>query len=285
MSVRPDRNLDTWNQIDVASYYASLSYLTPCEQLLFDEYLGPGMAILDLGVGGGRTTSYLSSIASRYVGADYAAEMIAACQKRFPHLEFKTVDAADLSMFPTATFDAVVMAFNTIDNVIPEEARHRALREIHRVLKPNGVLIFSSHNIRSIFARPAWKSARLASLARHLAGDGSAWYRPLLGALTAARVPLAVYRAVVQSIGRIARRCTTPGFWRGEGYLTDSSHGGTTIHFGTPDKVEEELVQFGFRLQRYLGDDYPRVSRILVTGWYYYVSSRVETAGLKVICK
>ena len=40
------------------------------------------MAILDLGVGGGRTTPHLSSIAARYVGADYAAEMVARCQDK-----------------------------------------------------------------------------------------------------------------------------------------------------------------------------------------------------------
>ena len=74
-------NLATWSKPEVASYYSSLTYLTPCEQLLFDKYLRPGMAILDMGVGGGRTTPYLSSIAGRYVGADYSAEMIAAMRR------------------------------------------------------------------------------------------------------------------------------------------------------------------------------------------------------------
>jgi SAM-dependent methyltransferase len=275
-------NLDTWNSPEVASYYSALTYLTPCERLLFDEYLKPGMAILDLGVGGGRTTPYLSSLASRYVGADYAAEMIAACQRKFPNLEFETVDAADLSRFSAASFDAVVMAFNTMDNIIPDESRYRALRELHRVLKPNGVLLFSSHNMRSILLRPSWNPERLVKLAKQLVGGDSVLYRPLLWSLTGMRVVIAVSQSLVGSIARIARRLPTRAFWRGEGYLMDKAHGGTTIHCATPERAERELARFGFRRLRVLGDDYPHVSRRYITDWYYYVFARAEAA--KVQC-
>ncbi len=91
-----DPNIRTYNSPEVAGHYAALDYLTPCERLLFDQYLKPGMDILDLGVGGGRLTAHLSSIARRYVGADYAAEMVAACRKKFPQLEFEVANAADL---------------------------------------------------------------------------------------------------------------------------------------------------------------------------------------------
>jgi ubiquinone/menaquinone biosynthesis C-methylase UbiE len=268
-------NLDTWNTPEVASYYSSLTYLTPCERLLFDEYLKSGMAILDLGVGGGRTTAYLSSIASRYVGADYAGEMVAACQKKFPDLEFQTVDASDLSRFPAASFDAVVMAFNGIDNLIPDESRWRAWSEMHRVLKPQGVLIFSSHSPRSILVRPSWNPKRLESLAKRLAGE-SALYRPLLWSLTGVRAVIAGLQSLVHSLFRIAKKAPTRTFWLGDGYLIDSAHGGTRIHYSTPKKVEHELARFGFRRLRTLGDDYPRVSRSLVTDWYYYVFVRTD---------
>src|SRR5271157_976370 len=94
---QPDPNILTYNAPEVAEYYAGLNYLTACERQLFEAYLRPGMAILDLGVGGGRTTAYLSSIASRYAGVDYASEMIASCRKKFPQLEFDVGNAADLS--------------------------------------------------------------------------------------------------------------------------------------------------------------------------------------------
>src|SRR5580704_19256322 len=112
---KPDPNIYTYNSPEIASYYAALNYLTACERLLFDKYLRPGMDILDLGVGGGRLTPHLSSIAGRYVGADYGVEMVAACRKKFPQLEFEVANAADLSSFASSSFDAVVMAFNAFD--------------------------------------------------------------------------------------------------------------------------------------------------------------------------
>jgi ubiquinone/menaquinone biosynthesis C-methylase UbiE len=269
----PDANLETWSKPEVASYYSSLTYLTPCERLLFDAYLKPGMAILDLGVGGGRTTPHLSSVAGRYVGADYSGEMIAACRKKFPGLQFETLDAADLSMFADSRFDAVVLSFNTIDNLIPDESRHKAWREARRVLKPQGVLIFSSHNMRSIFVRPSWNPQRLGNLAKQIVGD-SVLYRPVLWSLTAGRVAVAMLQALGRSIVRIMRRLPTNGFWRGDGYLVDTSHGWTKIHFSTPAITEQELSKIGFRQVRVLGDDYPLTSRHLVTDWYYYVFSK-----------
>ena len=98
-----DPNLDIFNAPEVASYYSSLNYLTPCERLLFDQYLSWGMTILESGSGWRRKTSYLSSIAGRYVGADYAAAMIAACQRKFPNLEFEVVGATDLSIFTASS--------------------------------------------------------------------------------------------------------------------------------------------------------------------------------------
>ena len=73
-------NLQTYDAPEVAAHYATLDYLTPCERVLFETYIPAGSAILDLGVGGGRTTSYLANRASRYVGVDYAPAMVKACR-------------------------------------------------------------------------------------------------------------------------------------------------------------------------------------------------------------
>ena len=155
----------------MATYYASLNYLSPCEQALFAEFLKPGDAILDLGVGGGRTTPYLSRLASRYVGVDYAPKMVAACREKFPQLEFLVADATNLALLADGNFDSVVMAFNGIDALVPSEARRRCLAEIHRALKNGGVFIFSSHNPRAVFLRPAWNPKKIAELAQSLAGQ------------------------------------------------------------------------------------------------------------------
>jgi SAM-dependent methyltransferase len=270
-TARHDPNLVRYNAPEVAQYYAALNYLTPCEQLLFDNYLKPGMAILDLGVGGGRTTPYLSSIAQRYVGVDYAEKMIAECRQKFPQLEFHLANAADLSQFFSSSFDAVVMAFNGMDYLLPDDARLRALREIHRVLRSEDILIFSSHNARAFFLRPAWNPQRVRALAESIVGSRGILFRPVLWFLMGVRVTVAVLWSVLVSLGRVARRLPTRTFWQGRGYRMDPAHGGLKTHLATPRKVKQEVEQFGFRLLRVVGDDYPRVSRLFCTGWYYYV--------------
>ncbi len=267
-----------FNTPEVAEYYAALNYLTPCEQSLFEAHLRPGMAILDLGVGGGRTTPYLSALASRYVGVDCASEMIAACRKKFPQLEFELASADDLSRFSSSSFDAAIMAFNGIDCLVPNESRLRALREISRVLKPEGILIFSSHNPRSIGVRPSWNPQRVRNLALKVVGGGSVLFPPLLLCLTAARVMLAGLQAALHSLLRTARRLPTLTFWRGHGYEVDPAHGGVQTHYASPDRVARELSRLNFRLLQVLGDDYPRASRRYVTDWYYYVFSKTGAA-------
>jgi SAM-dependent methyltransferase len=273
-----DPNLPVYNRSEVAAYYASLDYLSPCEQALFGEFLKPGDAILDLGVGGGRTTRYLSSLASRYVGVDYAPNMVAACREKFPQLEFLVADATNLALLADGNFDSVVMAFNGIDALFPSEARRRCLAEIHRVLKNGGVFIFSSHNPRAVFLRPAWNPKRIDDLAQMLAGQRKGLLKPMRILLLWLRVVAALARSAMDSALRLLRRVPRRAFWTGDGYMLDPAHGGVLTHYAIPERVIAELEQQGFQFLRLAGDDYPRHSRVYVTDWYYYVFRKAETS-------
>ena len=103
----------------------------------------PQPAILDLGVGGGRTAGLLAPHAGRYVGIDYLPEMVERARRNFPDLDFRQADARDLSAFPSASFDVVVFSCNGIDSVDPE-GRAAVMREVGRALRPGGVFVFSS---------------------------------------------------------------------------------------------------------------------------------------------
>lgn len=262
-------NLQTYEAHEVVEHYASLDYLTPCERLLFDAYIPQGSAILDLGVGGGRTTSYLTARASHYVGVDYSTEMVKTCRDKFPALQFAVADAADLSVFPDASFDAVVFAFNGIDYVLPDDRRRNCLRHIDRVLKTRGVLIFSSHNPRAVIVRRTWNQTRLRSIARRYSVAGVHW--PLWMLLASARAAFALAATICATLRLAASRIPSSTFWRGEGTLLDPVHGGLLTHYASPTHVLTELSTFRFRLERILGDDYPRTSSLYATGWYYYV--------------
>jgi len=101
--------------------------------------------VLDIGVGGGRTTSVLRSLSSDYVAIDYMPEMVARCRRRFPFVDVQVGDARDLSRFADDTFHLVVFSYCGIDAVNHED-RPRILSEARRVLRPNGVFWFSTLN-------------------------------------------------------------------------------------------------------------------------------------------
>jgi SAM-dependent methyltransferase len=115
--------------------------------------------ILDIGVGGGRTTPFLTEISKDYHGIDYSPQMIERSKRRYPEVDFRVCDARDLSQFRDAGFDLVFFSFNGID-YIDHTGRIRALAEIRRVLSNGGAFAFSSHN-RASASRSAWNLKHL----------------------------------------------------------------------------------------------------------------------------
>jgi SAM-dependent methyltransferase len=269
-SANHTRNLRVYRAAETVAYYTEFDELTPAERLLFETRLKPGSAILDLGVGAGRTTPYLSGIASDYIAVDYSEEMIRACRMKYPHLRFEVADAADLSLFPDEFFEAVVFSFNGIDNLVPDEKRWQCIRECFRVLKPGGTFIFSCHNPRSLVVGWEWDWHRLRIKAKEKSGWKKILAVPVLAGLSIARLGLATYRAAVRSIPRTLRRIKTRTFWTGEGYEFDPAHGGLWTHYSVPKRVIAELNTFRFKLLQLLPEDYPRTGSIWETRWFYY---------------
>ena len=58
-----DSCLRVYNDPGIVAYYDRERDLHQSERLLFETYLRKGMAILDIGVGAGRTTPHLSALA------------------------------------------------------------------------------------------------------------------------------------------------------------------------------------------------------------------------------
>jgi len=71
--------------------------------------------------------------------------MVKSCRKRFVNVRFIHGDVRDMSEFTEREFDYIMFSFNGLDSVDHED-RLIGLREIHRVLKQNGLFVFSSHN-------------------------------------------------------------------------------------------------------------------------------------------
>ena len=269
-SLARDPNLRVYDSAEVAEHYAGLAYLTPCEQHMFESHVRVGSRVLEIGVGGGRVSGYLLQRASSYTGVDYAPKMVEACRQKHPAADFRVTDASDLSAFSDGSFDNVVMAFNTIDYLVPDLARARCLTEVRRVLKPSGVLILSSHNPRAVLLAPAWNRERLRSMAARLGGGRPFTRKLVYGGLTGARAILAVAQSLVNSARRAVQRLPSRTFWRGQGYLLDAVHGGLRTHYWVPAQCIAELASHGFRVLEVRGDVRSGREHPLFTDWYYY---------------
>jgi len=122
--------------------------LWPEEKMIFEKYETyiRGKAVLDIGCGAGRLVHALKELTQAYVGIDYSEGMIAACKQECDSTKFIQCDASDMTIFGDESFDFILFTFNGID-CLSHEKRTRALEEIHRVLKYDGVFAFSTHNL------------------------------------------------------------------------------------------------------------------------------------------
>ncbi|MGZ3863967.1 MAG: class I SAM-dependent methyltransferase [Bacteroidia bacterium] len=154
-----DKNLATYTLNEVVSYYRNYNVLQKPEIKIL-EMLGEDlkkMSMLDIGIGGGRTTHFLCPLVKQYTGIDYSEKMVKSCiesfKGKFSNAAFYCEDARTLGKFPDNSFDFVLFSFNGIDYV-NETERTQILIQINRVLKSGGVFCFSSHNITSLGFMP-----------------------------------------------------------------------------------------------------------------------------------
>jgi ubiquinone/menaquinone biosynthesis C-methylase UbiE len=153
-----DVNKMTYQERKVVLYYLGRANLQKPEETILDMFrtrLG-NMRMLDIGVGGGRTTCHFALLTKEYVGTDYSDSMISACRERFPNarqkgISFEVLDVRAMNIFPNESFDFIMFSFNGID-CLSHEDRLKALQEIKRVAKRSAYFFFSTHNL-SAFRR------------------------------------------------------------------------------------------------------------------------------------
>jgi SAM-dependent methyltransferase len=140
-------NKRTYGAAKVVNWYERLDFILKPEQVIL-ESLTPlirSKKLLDIGIGGGRTTKFLLEISNDYTGIDYTPRCVEVAKNRYPKANILCCDARDLRAFSHGSFDFVLFAFNGIDYVVHED-RIKVLNEIRRVLKPRGLFVFSTHN-------------------------------------------------------------------------------------------------------------------------------------------
>ena len=128
------------NPAGLVSFYIHRHYLK--------KYVRFQDLVLEVGAGAGRFTIELAKLNAIVTVGDISSEQLRLNQKYVAQHKCETavesrlqLDIVDLSMFEAATFDIVVCYGGALSYVL--EQADAALREMLRVLKPNGYLLLS----------------------------------------------------------------------------------------------------------------------------------------------
>jgi SAM-dependent methyltransferase len=110
----------------------------PLWQTIKDELKVPGR-LLEAGCGTGQWVQFLGKFGHETFGVDYAASGLEVGKRYNPNLKLIQADFRNLP-FDSESFDYIV-SFGAIEHDI--DGPQKALREFHRILKPQGKLLCS----------------------------------------------------------------------------------------------------------------------------------------------
>lgn len=242
------KNRLTFDEPKTVLHYSTLDFLFRSERVLFSRFLEPSMRVLDIGVGGGRTTANLLSHES-YIGIDRSPAMIEACRRRFPERRFEVIDVTQGLPYAKTSFEAIVFSFNGLGYLYPDRTRRLFFDEACRVLGDEGVLIFSLHHPDEWIRLPTLKDASVT------------------------RIVWRIARSFVLSVASIVCYPFRAATWLGKGWTYDSAHGGLYTFRSRPELIYKELHQSGFDLIEWTTAPEPGMSRF-AQPWIYYVARK-----------
>ena len=123
--------------------------------------VGPGIRLLDAGCGRGEVLRAAAAAGAEVAGADYSRDAVDVARETLSGVsgaDIRRADVAELP-WPDASFDRILFG-DVIEHLDPEHGR-RALRELHRVLRPGGRLLVHTAPNR-LFTTGVWPLARAA---------------------------------------------------------------------------------------------------------------------------
>jgi 2-polyprenyl-3-methyl-5-hydroxy-6-metoxy-1,4-benzoquinol methylase len=128
----------------------------PIHQRLYKAYIAAQEYIkgdvLEVGCGEGRGVEVLISQAKSFTAVDKIQSAIDTLQKKFPNGHFMQMNIPPFGGLKDNTYD-VIVSFQVIEH-IEDDALY--LKEIHRVLKPGGVVLITTPNRKLSLTRNPW---------------------------------------------------------------------------------------------------------------------------------
>ena len=222
--------------------------------------LKAGDHVLDIGAGTGRLTEFVAGLVGptgRVVGIDPLEYRISIARLRESKtLTFETGRAEDLSHYGDGAFDAVYL--NSVLHWIDDKAR--ALKEIHRVLKPGGRL---GLNVQDP-SKPHESRALLRQAIRQVGlGNRHAESHPVLGVSDdelrrlLGEAGFTEYRSDLRSLVEVHRDADSLIRWSEASAFGNFLDGFSdtereVVRLAFTDLLEIKRVPDGLRLERYL---------------------------------
>jgi ubiquinone/menaquinone biosynthesis C-methylase UbiE len=131
-------------------FFKFRDFFQPRKNVLAEVNIEPGFNILDYGCGPGSYTAVAAQLVGE-AGKVYALDILplaieqvqkTAARKRLANIETILSDGA--TGLPEGSID-VALLYDTLHNLSEPE---KVLAELHRVLKPDGILSFSDHHLK-----------------------------------------------------------------------------------------------------------------------------------------
>jgi SAM-dependent methyltransferase len=105
------------------------------------ELAGADGRVLELGVGTGRLAVPMATAGLRVVGIDASEAMLAKLRERDPEMRVEAMLGDMADHLPDGPFDAVLIAYNTIFNLLGEHDQPRLFQRVAARLAPTGVFV------------------------------------------------------------------------------------------------------------------------------------------------
>jgi len=143
-------NNSKWDNQKIIKWYISRKHIQNGEKKILElvDFLNI-KTMLDIGVGGGRTSMYFLNLVESYLGIDIVPDFIDTLQKIYSQKQFKCMNVLDITNLEK-TYDFILFSHNGIDNLLTLEEYTKALDNMYKVCNKNGYVCFSSHNIWKI---------------------------------------------------------------------------------------------------------------------------------------
>lgn len=151
-----DQNKQAYNAI-AELFSGTRDYLWD-DFVFLEQYITDGQTMLDIGCGNGRLYQLLEKNQVRYIGVDQSEGLIELARQRYRELEFHIADMTELPIEDNSIDSIVsIAAFHHLPD---EQMRTKALLEMRRVLKDDGIIFLTNWNFYGDWCQDKLKSEK-----------------------------------------------------------------------------------------------------------------------------